>query len=250
MKCWKNNFKKTPLKQAIKLKDDITDITYDGLTFKSTVKGKEDYEVTLTVQDNILYDMSCSCSKKAACAHEAAALYFLEEFPEVLEDFEGDAESIKKINVNDDFKVISKAPLVKFLKKEFRKNPKLKYNFIKHFSEESKIDTKEYQKKLNGIIKGKRYGYYDLDRIGGGITKFMRDDIFTLVEQKEYEAAMKLLNKIMDIFIDDVYWGQNYWYEIAYYYSEYCDYLLEHHEFSHEEREHIFTHLRKLSQVI
>lgn len=249
MKCWKSNFKKTPLKQGIKYKDDIKDISYDGRTFRCGVKSEE-CEVELVIQDDLLYDMDCTCSKKGACAHEAAALYFLEEFPEILEDFEGEAEKIKKANVNDDLKVISKSQLVKFLKKEFRKNPKLKYDFIKHFSEESLIDTKEYERKLNGIMKGKRYGYYDLDAIGGNIKKFMKKDIYTLIEQGESKAAFKLLNKIMDTFIDPLYWNDRNWYEIAYYYREYCNFLFRHYSFTKKEKEHAKKHIREINNIV
>lgn len=250
MKCWKTNFKKTALNQGVKFKNDITDITYDGRTFKCAIKDKKEFEVELVIQDDLLYDMSCTCSKKGACAHEAAALYFLEEFPEILEDFEGKTEKIKKISVNDELKVISKSQLVKFLKKEFRKNPKVKYDFIKHFSEESLVDVKEYEKKLNGIIKGKRFGYYDLSAIGGNIKKFMKKDIYTLIEQGEYEAAFKLLNKIMDIFIDPLYWDERNWYDIALYYREYCRLLFSLHKFPSKDKKHAQDHIREINNIV
>lgn len=256
MKCWKNNFKKTALKQGIKNKDNIKDIGYDGHTFKSTITAKGDYEVKLIIQDDILFDMSCTCSSKSPCAHEATALYFLEEFPEVLEDFKGDVLKIKKINVSNDLKVISKDQLVKFIKKEFRKNPKLKYDFIKHFSEESLIDKKAYEKKLKGILRrGKEpgfshHGYYNLRSIGSDLKKFMKKDIQIIIEQGEYEFAFKLLNEIMDIFIDQIYWDENAWYDIAYYYREYCNYLLENNKLTDAERQHVLANTYHIDNIV
>lgn len=256
MKCWKANFKKTPLKQGIKYKDSLEDIAYDGHTFKTTVKGDEDYEVEVIVQDDILFDMSCSCSSKNPCGHEAAALYFLEEFPEILEDGDdGDAVKIRKINVNDDLKIISETQLVKFLKKEFRKNPKVKYDFIKYFSEESLIDRKTYEKKLKKILRrGKepgfsRHGFYNLTAIGSDLKKFMKKDIDILIDLGEHEFALKLLNEIMDIFIDPIYWNQNHWYEIAFYWHQYCSYLLENYDFTGTEKEHVKAHYIKLNRI-
>lgn len=256
MKCWKTNFKKTPLKQGLKYKENITDINYDGRTFTATVKAKEDYGVELTIQDDILFDMSCECSAKTPCAHEAAALYFLEEFPEVLEDFDGDVEKIRKISVNDELKIISETQLIKFLKKEFRKNPKLKYDFIKHFSEESLIDKKAYEKKLNGILRRGRepgfshHGFYNLRSIGSDLKKFMRNDIQIIMDQKEYKFALKLLNEIMDIFIEDIYWRENAWYDIAYYYREYCYFLMDNYALTSEEIGHIRANTYHIDNIV
>ena len=245
MDCWKINFKKTALKQGVKIKDNISDVEYDGYSFKATVKDKEDFEVELIIQDGLLFDMSCTCSKKGNCNHEAAVLYFLEEFPEILEDFEDDAQKIKKMNLNDDLKIISESQLIKFLKKEFRKNPKVKYDFIKYFSEESLIDKKAYEKKLKKIIRrGKEpgfsyHGYYNLTIIGSDLKKFMKKDIGILIDQGEYKFAYNLLNEIMDKFIDQIYWDQSHWYDIAYYYREISNYLISNYEFTNKEKEHV-----------
>ena len=53
--------------------------------------------------------MTCSCSKKSACAHEAGVLYFLDEFPEILEDFnqKNTSQIISERNVEDSLNIIS-----------------------------------------------------------------------------------------------------------------------------------------------
>ena len=249
---WKNNFNENVLKQAIKYKNTIENTTYDGYTLKATVKSK--FDVELVIQNNILFDMSCSCSKKSSCAHEAGLLYFLEEFPEILEDLtkDNEADQIIDHDISDDLKVISESKLKKFLKKEFRKNPKLKYDFIKQFKNESLIDSKSYEKKLKGILRngGKEFGFYKLHNMKTPLKNFMKKDINLLIQQKEYKLAFKLLNDIMDIFIADIYWGEDVWYDIIYYYREYMYFLLENGEFSESERLHAQNHLSLISNFI
>ena len=71
------------------------------------------------------------------------------------------------------------------------------------------------------------------------LKKFIKKDIYLLIEQNEFELAFKLLNEIMDLFIDQIYWDDDAWYEIAYYYREYTSYLLRNGKFSKEERQHV-----------
>lgn len=254
MKCWKNNFNQKTLNQGLKYKNNIEDINYDGYTLQATVPSKNDFYVKLILQDNILYDMSCSCSKKSSCAHEAGLLFFLEEFPEILEDFEKEDESekITEININDDLKVISESKLKKFLKKEFKKNPKLKYNFIKHFSEESLIDQKAYERKLKEILRngGKEFGFYKLHNMRTPLKKFIKKDIYTLIRQNEFELALKLLNEIMNIFIDQIYWDDDAWYEIAFYYREYACFLLEHGKFTISEKQDVYRNVSIINSIV
>ena len=254
MNCWKNNFNKTTLKQGLKYKNNIGNISYDGYTFKASNKSKNEFNVEFVLQENILFDMSCSCSKKSSCAHEAGVLYFLEEFPEILEDFTDDREheKISDMDISADLKVISESKLKKFLKKEFKKDPKLKYSFIKQFSTESLIDSKAYERKLKRILRngGKEFGYYKLHNMRTPLKNFMKKDIYTLIEQKEYKLAYRLLNEIMGLFIDQVYWDDDAWYEIAYYYREYIYFLLENGEFSNSERLYVKRNLSIINDIV
>ena len=254
MNCWKNNFNEKTLKQGIKYKNKIKNISYDGYTFKASIKSKNEFNVELVLQDNILFDMSCSCSKKSSCAHEAGVLYFLEEFPEILEDFTDDSEheKIADIDISADLKVISEAKLKKFLKKEFKKNSKLKYNFIKQFKNESLIDSKAYERKLKGILRngGKEFGFYKLHNMRTPLKRFIKKDIDILIQQNEYKLAFRLLNEIMDLFIDQIYWDDDAWYEIAYYYREHIYFLLENGEFSENEKLHVQKNLNVINDLI
>lgn len=252
MDCWKINFNEKTLNQGIKYKDNVEDIIYDGYTFKATINSK--FNVELIIQDNLLYDMSCSCSKNSSCGHEAGLLYFLEEFPEILEDFSKDSvsEKIADIDISEDLKVISESKLKKFLKKEFKKNSKLKYNFIKQFKNESIIDSKAYERKLKGILRngGKEFGYYKLHNMRTPLKRFIKKDIDVLIQQNEYKLAFKLLNEIMDLFIDQIYWDDDAWYEIAYYYREYIYFLLENGEFGENDRLHVQKNLNVINGII
>ena len=257
MKSWKSNFDDKTLETGLKYKDSVVDIDYDGDILKATVKNK--YIVELVMQDNILFDMFCTCSKKSSCTHEAGLLYFLEEFPEILEDFakkDYDVDKIKDRNLDDEMKIISESKLKKFLKKEFKKNPKLKYNFIQYFENDSLIDYKSYEKKLKKIIrkgKGKGFsyhGYYDLEKIGRELKAFIRKEISNVFKQKEYKFANKLLNEIMDTFIDQIYWNEDVWYDIAYYYREYGYYLINNNYLTEEEQRHVLKNLSIIHNIL
>lgn len=252
MDSWKSNFNETTLKQGIKYKGNVENYTYNGYAFNATVKSK--FEVELIVQDNMLFDMSCTCSKKSSCAHEAGLLYFLEEFPEILEDLsEGtDADKIADQDVSEDLKVISDSKLKKFIKKEFKKNPKLKYDFIKQFKTESLIDAKAYEKKLKRILRngGKDMGYYRLRNMRTPLKNFMKKDIDILIQQEEYDLAFKLLNEIMDIFIDPIYWNDDAWYEIASYYRVYINFLLRNGNFTQKDRANARRNLSQINDIV
>lgn len=254
MECWQSNFNNKTLKDGLKHKDNIKDTYYDGYTFTAAVKS---YDVELIIQDDMLFDMSCTCSKKSPCAHQAGVLYFIEEFPEVLRDYTGEnIEKISKINMNNDLKIISDTKLKKFLKTEFKRNPKLKYNFIKHFSNESLVDEKAYGKKLKKILKRGReagfanHGFYDLRIIGSDVKKFMKKDIRLLVDLGEYKIAYDLLNEIMDIFIDQIYWDDRHWYDIAHHYREYAYELFEKNVLTQSQMKHMKSHIRIINPIV
>ena len=228
MKCWKNRFDEKTLKNGIKFKDKIADIAFKGNTFKACVKNR--YDVELVIEDNILYGMSCSCSKKTGCGHEAGLLYFLDEFPEILEDFNEKNASTRicEINLDHSLEIISPAKAVKFLSHEFKNDSRLKYRFMKYFEEESLIDEKEYRAKLKYILKHGRepgfrnHGHYNIKKIGNEIKKFLLDDIEILICEKEYGLAYELLDEIIGIFIDQRYWDIPVWYGIMDCCTQYC----------------------------
>ena len=258
MNGWKNNFNEKVLKQGLKYKNNTSIVDYDGYSLKANIKSNNTFNVELVLQNGILFDMECSCSKKSSCAHEAGVLYFLDEFPEVLEDFpkSSDVTDISQIDVSDDLKIISDSKLKKFLKKEFKNNLKFKYDFIKYFKEESLIDIKSYEKKIKKILRhGKgqgfsNHGYYELHRIGSDLKKFINNDIDLLIEQRDYKNAYVFLNQIMDTFIDQIYWDEDAWYDIAYYYREYCFILLESNEITSDEKQHIMGNLHIIGNIV
>lgn len=82
------------------------------------------------------------------------------------------------------------------------------------------------------------------------LKRFIKKDIDILIQQNEYELAFKLLNDIMDLFIDQIYWDDDAWYEIAYYYREYIYFLLENGEFSEQNRLHVQKNLNVINGLI
>lgn len=82
MNCWKDNFNEKTLKQGIKYKNNVEKISYDGCKFKATINSK--FNVELIIQDNILYDMSCSCSKNHPVPMKRDSYIFLRNFRKYL----------------------------------------------------------------------------------------------------------------------------------------------------------------------
>ena len=82
------------------------------------------------------------------------------------------------------------------------------------------------------------------------LKNFIKKDIYTLIEQNEYELAFRLLNEIMDLFIDQIYWDDDAWYEIAYYYREYTYFLLENGEFSNPEILHVKKNIAIINDIV
>ena len=82
------------------------------------------------------------------------------------------------------------------------------------------------------------------------LKKFIKKDIYTLIEQKEYRLAYRLLNDIMNLFNDQIYWDDDAWYEIAYYYRKYIYFLFENCEFSNAERAYVERNMSIINGIV
>ena len=256
MNAWKNLFNDKILEKAEKYKTKISDIKHDSNKLTASVKSSKQFNVSLIVEDGILLDCDCSCSAKGYCVHEAAFLYFLDEYPEIIEDhkqYYKKEDSLLHRDTGNLLKNASKAKLVSFINKEFKINPKLKYDFIKHFENTSVIDKRAYEKKLKSIFsngKGRDYsysGYYDMDSLAKPLKKFMRSDIKVLMNVAEYNLACNLLLYIMDELHDLIYFDNYHFPNIANYYYNYADMLLNNDAISRDDKEKLESNLSRLA---
>lgn len=243
------------LKRQINLREKIDNIQHTSSTINATIKSTREFNVELILEEDIFLDVTCSCSSKSHCVHEAIFLKFIDEYPEILEDHKKYYNKDKSL-LNEDtdsiLKNISKTKLDSFIKKEFKRNPKFKYDFINHFHHNSLIDKKTYEKKLKRIFnnaKGRGFsysGYYDIDSLSKPLKQFMREDIKKLVNLKEYEFASKLLNDIMDILDNEIYLDDRSFYNAIYYYQDYSEILLD-KKLSKNNKEKMQNHLDRFS---
>jgi len=255
MNSWKYIFTKSILEKADKFKGKIDNIEHTPTSIKAIIKSTREFNVELILEEDLFLDVSCSCSAKSHCVHEAIFLKFIDEYPEIVDDHKSYYNK-KKSLLNEDteniLKNISKTKLNSFIKKEFKQNPKFKYDFIKYFNNASLIDKKAYEKKLKRIFnnaKGPEFsygGYYDMRSLAKPLKQFMREDIKRLVNLKEYEFACKLLNDIMDELDNEIYLDDRSFYNAIYYYQDYADILLE-EKLSQKNRNKMQGHLGRFN---
>lgn len=86
MNTWKSFFTESVLERSEKFNGKICDVKHDNSKISAVLKGRGEFSVELVIEEDVLFDMSCSCSSKSNCVHEAAFLRFINEFPEILED--------------------------------------------------------------------------------------------------------------------------------------------------------------------
>ena len=235
MDNWRYMYSKSILEKVENFKGKIVDIEHTPQSIKGKVKTSREFNVELLLEEDLFLDVFCSCSSKSHCLHEAVFLKFIDEYPELMEDhrkYYDKNESVLNVDTENILKNISQTKINTFLKKEFRNNPKFKYDFIKHFQSNSLIDKKEYEKKLKRIFNNAKSpgfsydGYYNMNALSKPLKQFMREDIKKLVNLEEYEFACKLLNDIMDKLDDEVYLEFNSFHNAIYYYEDYADILL------------------------
>ena len=251
MNSYKNQFSKTILEKADKFKGEITDIKHTTSTIRATIKTNKEFNVKFIIEEGIMFDSNCSCSSKTHCVHEAVFIKFLEEYPEILEDhkeYYKKSESVLNVNTDYILKYVSSTKLNSFMKKEFKKNLRLKYDFIKYFQDKSLIDKKIYEKKLNTLFiqsKGEGFsydGYYDLRKLANPLKRYMREEIKELIEMEECQFASELLNTIMDRLHDEIYFVDRTIDYIVYYFQDYADILI-YEDISKETKDKLESHL-------
>lgn len=246
-------YSKSILGRAENFKGKIEDIEHTPYSIKANVKTSRVFNVELLLEEDVFLDVCCSCSSKSHCVHEAVFLKFIDEYPELLDDHEkfyDKNESLLNVDTENMLKNISQAKVNTFLKKEFRSNPKFKYDFIKHFQNNSLIDKKEFEKKLKRIFNNAKApgfsydGFYNMNSLSKPLKQFMREDIKKLINLEEYEFACKLLNDIMDKLDDNIYLDYRSFYNAIYYYQDYSDILLD-KKLSKKSRSKMQEHLRR-----
>ncbi|WP_298525125.1 hypothetical protein, partial [uncultured Methanobrevibacter sp.] len=154
MKAWEKLYKEDVLNEAIELAEKVNVIENDGVEIIAKVDG---FKVTTYIECNSPAYLSCGCSSKSPCKHEAALVYYLKDHPELY---------LKSPDFNEIFNLVSRSNLQEFLLDEFKNDPLLEERFLKRFSNRF-IDKQYYIDKLDDVFtRGegkdfKNHGFYD-----------------------------------------------------------------------------------------
>ena len=218
MKAWEKQYEADVLNEAICLAEKVNIIENDGVEFIAKVDG---FKVTTYIECKSPAYLSCTCSSKFPCKHEAALVYYLKDHPELY---------LKDLDFDEVFGLISRNDLQEFLLDEFKDNSELKERFLKRFSKDF-IDKEYYSAKLDDVFKRgegrdfKDHGFHDLDLMEDALYDFIFEDISNILLAGEYDFACDLLIRIAELLNDEVISTYDSWYDLVDRFMEHVDTL-------------------------
>lgn len=190
MKNWKYLFEDKILDRGYWYTDNVEIIRRNDEKVTSTVSGTLDYKTEITFDDGLVDDMYCSCPyfEIDNCKHLAALLYVLEEEDEITVEGEDFTELFNSVSDDD---------LRQFIYSELENDHELLNRFKLKFS--NTINSDYYRTKLDKIC------FRDDNRYA--INDFLTHDMHFLLDKKEYELVLELLDYVFPYIKE--WW--NYW---------------------------------------
>lgn len=207
MKAWEKLYESDVLDEAINLADNVKIISNDGIEIIAPIDG---FEVKTYIEYNSPSYLSCNCSSRYSCKHEAALVYYLKNHSDLY---------LKTPDFDETLNLVSHDDLKEFLLDEFKDNPDLKDKFLKRFSNNF-IDKNYYSDKLDDIFKRgegrdfEYHGFYDLDLMDDYLYDFLFNDISDILSAGEYDFACDLLIRIAVLLNDEVISTYDSWYNL------------------------------------
>ena len=219
---WKNQFTPDVLDKSKDYIESIYEVKISDNQINANLKKSSHFHVHISLNEDEISYMHCTCSSKSNCKHQAAVLEYIEENNLIEKEAEY-KQLLKSVDENI---------LKEYLADLFYENPNLKKDFIRKFKKQPRIDANPYFEKLNQIIesaKGSDYynfGYYDIDVLAQGLELFIDNDIVKLIEIYQYEIAFELLEEMSSALNDEMYVDEDSWYDVC---EKYCEiaYCLE-----------------------
>ena len=190
MFSWIYLFSEEILKRGESYKESVRNVKRFDDKILATVKGQNDYYVSVTIKDDKVKDISCNCYYDANCKHEVALLNYIEEHDYLLK---GDDEIINRINNLDE-------TALKKILIELSSSDNYKDKILEKLNYHTDIDKKEVKKKLYELMDN--YLYDDNDIISD-IIFFVEYDIKNIIRTGEYDFAAELLNEIVKTYLID-----------------------------------------------
>ena len=170
----------------------------NGDEITAIVHGKDDYIVSMIIEDNTFLDGKCSCSynrDEKYCKHIAAVLYYLNEKKELSPKKSDDLKNI--INRIDSAKV------KEFLYQCLRNDEALLNRFRIEFNEFfPALSQKNYEQIIYTAIRScgdQKYGYinYEASFHYEHVMLGFISEAKKLIEQKNYDTAFTITNVIL-----------------------------------------------------
>lgn len=217
----------------------VQEILKEENGIKAWVEGSELYKVHIGIADGEVINMTCTCPYAEGglnCKHMAAVLYMFEE-----EDCVDINEDITELNRDKNKPFINAYELVKgaeedlvrkFLVDILKSNGALLNRFKIAVSQDiSEDDIRVYKRQIDQIFRkyegrGNFIDYYHASGFISDLYEFLCEDIRTMLDNKQYEAAFLLSTylfvKVGNVDMDDSDGGtgmisdecQDIWFEI------------------------------------
>ena len=157
---------------------------------EANVMGRASYDVRISLRDDNITFMYCSCPYEDNCKHLAAVLYYMDNHPEIFSKDNNIRDLVYNVSLND---------LQNFLIEEFENDSAL-LNRFRIFADLD-IDENFYIEKLkNSFSKPVN------------VIRFTEEDIPFLIKSNHFDLVLKL-SKLMVDYLEEIY---NYDYDAFY----------------------------------
>ena len=179
------------------LTDKVKDVIIDDNTVNATVRGTNNYNVTIDLKDNDFIYGTCDCMYYKSgfyCKHIAAVLYYLK----------GQYKNkSKSYNLKDIINEVDNKKLKEFLYNTLTNNSDLLNDFRVEFNNYfPKLSKENYENKIYTAIHncGDRYGYIDYTResLNTSAMYSFIGEAEKLIQEKDYDTAFIILSTILD----------------------------------------------------
>ncbi len=238
---WEHLFESHILERGLDYYENeyVQDILKEENGIKAWVEGSELYRVHIGILDGEIINMTCTCpyaEDGLNCKHMAAVLYMFEEDDCV--DINEDGSELNRYKNKpfiDAYELVKGAEddlVRKFLTDILKSNEALLNRFKIAVNQEiSEEDIRVYKRQIDQIFRkyegrGNFIDYYHASGFISELYEFLCDDIRTMLDNKQYEAAFLLSTylfvKVGNVDMDDSDGGtgmisdecQDIWFEI------------------------------------
>ncbi len=216
---WQHLFSKKILNKGYNyyINNNVIDFNKKNDKINATVSGTENYKVQITIKDNVIEDIECSCpyaENENYCKHMAAVLFTYDDEKEnQSSNLNKSSQSEEKNKIEELVNYADEHIIHEFLIEILKNNNRLALQFKNAISSDiSKEDINQYKRYITDIIHSYmgRDGfidYYEASSFISEIEDFLKNDINNMISEKHYKEAFDIslytFIKVSDVDIDD-----------------------------------------------